>query len=36
MIRYPELRKWHWQIGSRPTEAECKTTTQRVQGRGRR
>jgi hypothetical protein len=36
MIRYPEFRQKHWQIGSGPTEAECKTTTQRVKGRGRR
>ena len=36
MIRYPEFRGKHWQIGSGPTEAECKTTTQRVKGRGRR
>jgi len=36
MIRYPEYRAKHWQIGSGPTEAECKTTTQRVKGRGRR
>jgi len=36
MIRYPEFRRRHWQIGSGPTEAECKTTTQRVKGRGRR
>lgn len=36
MIRYPEFRAKHWQIGSGPTEAECKTTTQRVKGRGRR
>jgi hypothetical protein len=36
MIRYPEFRTKHWQIGSGPTEAECKTTTQRVKGRGRR
>ncbi len=36
MIRYPEFREKHWQIGSGPTEAECKTTTQRVKGRGRR
>ena len=36
MIRYPEFRRQHWQIGSGPTEAECKTTTQRVKGRGRR
>jgi hypothetical protein len=36
MIRYPEFRQNHWQIGSGPTEAECKTTTHRVKGRGRR
>lgn len=36
MIRYPEFRAKHWQIGSGPTEAECKTTTHRVKGRGRR
>lgn len=36
MIRYPEFRRQHWQIGSGPTEAECKTTTHRVKGHGRR
>jgi hypothetical protein len=36
IIRYPEFQERHWQIGSGPTEAECKTTTQRVKGRGRR
>ena len=36
MIRYPEYRARNWQIGSGPTEAECKTTTHRVKGRGRR
>ena len=36
MIRYPEFRARGWQIGSGPTEAECKTTTHRVKGRGRR
>jgi len=36
MIRYPDFRRNHWQIGSGPTEAECKTTTQRLKGRGRR
>ena len=36
IIRYPEFREKHWQIGSGPTEAECKTTTHRVKGRGRR
>ena len=36
MIRYPEFRSRGWQIGSGPTESECKTTTHRVKGRGRR
>lgn len=36
MIRYPEFRQRGWQIGSGPTESECKTTTERVKGRGRR
>ncbi len=36
MIRYPEFRRRGWQIGSGPMESECKTTTQRVKGRGRR
>lgn len=36
MIRYPEFRERSWQIGSGPTEAQCKSTTQRVKGRGRR
>jgi hypothetical protein len=36
MIRYPDFRSQGWQIGSGPTEAECKTTTSRVKGRGRR
>jgi hypothetical protein len=36
MIRYPQFRQRNWQIGSGPTEAECKTTTSRVKGRGRR
>lgn len=36
MIRYPEFRRRGWQIGSGPTESECKTTTHRVKGRGRR
>jgi len=35
-IRYPEFRRRGWQIGSGPTESECKTTTHRVKGRGRR
>jgi len=36
MIRYPEFRKNGWQIGSGPTEAQCKSATQRLKGRGRR
>jgi hypothetical protein len=36
MICYPEFRRRGWQIGSGPTESECKTTTHRVKGRGRR
>lgn len=36
IIRYREFRQRGWQIGSGPTEAQCKTTTQRIKGRGRR
>jgi hypothetical protein len=36
IIRYPEFQRQGWQIGSGPTEAECKTTTHRIKGRGRR
>lgn len=36
MIRYREFRERGWQIGSGPTEAQCKTTTLRLKGRGRR
>lgn len=36
MIRYPEFRRYGWQIGSGPTEAQCKSSTQRLKGRGRR
>lgn len=36
MIRYKEFRASGWQIGSGPTEAQCKTTTLRLKGRGRR
>ena len=36
MIRYREFRAAGWQIGSGPTEAQCKTTTLRLKGRGRR
>lgn len=35
-ICYPEFRRRGWQIGSGPTEAQCKSSTQRVKGRGRR
>lgn len=35
-IRYPEFRRNGWQIGSGPTEAQCKASTQRLKGRGRR
>jgi hypothetical protein len=35
-IRYPHFRARGWQIGSGPTEAQCKSTTQRLKGRGRR
>lgn len=36
LIRYPAFRARGWDIGSGPTESECKTTTHRVKGRGRR
>ncbi|TWT74707.1 hypothetical protein CA13_59100 [Planctomycetes bacterium CA13] len=36
IIRYREFRERGIQIGSGPTEAQCKTTTQRIKGRGRR
>lgn len=36
LIRYPEFRSRGWKIGSGPTESECKTSTQRLKGRGRR
>jgi hypothetical protein len=36
MIRYPQFRRRGWQIGSGPTEAQCKSATQRLKGRGRR
>lgn len=35
-IRYPQFRSRGWQIGSGPTEAQCKASTQRLKGRGRR
>jgi hypothetical protein len=36
MINYPEFAERGWQIGSGPTESRCKTSTQRLKGRGRR
>lgn len=36
MIRYPQFLRQGWQIGSGPTEAQCKASTQRLKGRGRR
>lgn len=36
LIAYPEFRAQGWDIGSGPTEAQCKTTTNRLKGRGRR
>ena len=36
MIRYPEFRTQGWQIGSGPTEAQCKLTVGRLKGRSRR
>ena len=36
MIRYPEFRKRGWQIGSGPTESQCKLCTKRLKGYGRR
>lgn len=36
MINYREFRAKGWQIGSGPVEAQCKTTTLRLKGRGRR
>ncbi len=36
MIRYPEFLERGWQIGSGPIEAQCKTTTARVKGSGKR
>jgi hypothetical protein len=35
-IRYPDFLARGWQIGSGPTEAQCKVATQRLKGRGRR
>lgn len=36
MICYPEFLGRGWQIGSGPTEAQCKTTTMRIKGSGKR
>jgi hypothetical protein len=36
MICYPEFREKGWQIGSGPTESQCKLTVGRLKGRGRR
>lgn len=36
MIRYPTFRAHGWQIGSGPTESQCKLTTKRLKGHGRR
>ncbi len=36
MIRYPTFRQQGWQIGSGPTESQCKLCTRRLKGYGRR
>jgi len=36
MIRYVEFEQRGWDIGSGPTESQCKATTRRVKGRGMR
>jgi hypothetical protein len=36
MICYPEFRNRAWQIGSGPTESQCKLTVGRLKGRSRR
>jgi len=36
MIRYPAFREKGWQIGSGPTESQCKLCTKRLKGYGRR
>ncbi len=35
IIRYPEFRERGWQIGSGPTESQCKLCTKRLKGYGR-
>jgi hypothetical protein len=36
MTRHPDFLQRGWQIGSGPTEAQCKTTTMRIKGSGKR
>ena len=36
MICYPEFRRQGWQIGSGPTESQCKLCVKRLKGHGRR
>ena len=36
MIRYPAFCAKGWQVGSGPTEAQCKLTVKRLKGHGRR
>lgn len=36
MIRYPQFLARGWQIGSGPTESQCKQVPRRVKGRGKR
>jgi hypothetical protein len=36
MIRYPAFQARGWQIGSGPTESQCKLCTKRLKGHGRR
>jgi hypothetical protein len=36
MIRYPYFQEHGWQIGSGPTESQCKLCTKRLKGYGRR
>jgi hypothetical protein len=36
MIHYPEIRRRGWQIGSGPTESQCKLAVTRLKSRSRR
>jgi hypothetical protein len=36
MIRYPEFKERGWQIGSGPTESECRLLPDRIKGPGKR